>query len=101
MKILGSILVQPDEVTEGHRELLRLVGLEGVVAQELFQACHDNREAQRVEPGVQELEIVRERCELAFLLCGDALELGDDRVSDGHHRSLTYRLEKSTRYGSG
>src|SRR6185437_12056706 len=81
--ILGRAgFVQLDEIAEGDREALR--GIERVVPERILETRDDEREAQRVEPTLQELEVIGERRELALLLPGDFLKKSGNSGSHRH-----------------
>src|SRR5580658_2421575 len=88
--LLGNALVQPDEVAERHGKVDGLVGVERIDPQEVLEPRDDDREAERVEAAIDELEIIGERGELALLLGGNALELRLDRGPHGHASSLQW-----------
>jgi len=66
-----AVLVDTHEVFEGDGELDFLVGGEGVKAEFVFQTRNDYGEAERVEAGVEQHEIVRQRRQMLILLFGD------------------------------
>src|SRR5580698_5146012 len=82
---LGKVFVELDEITEGDRKLDRLTRVEGIDTQGVLQPRHDDGETERVETGLDELQLIRQRRESALLLDGDLLELRRDR---GPHRHL-------------
>ena len=57
---------------------------EGVKAELVFQTRHDYCEAERVEAGLEQHEVVRQRRQMLFLLFGDGFELGNYLRSYGH-----------------
>ena len=73
-----GIFVEADEVTERHRKRRVVAGAEGIDAERVLETRDDDREAQRVEPGIEKYEVVRQRRERLLLLGRDVLELGED-----------------------
>src|SRR5579863_2761010 len=59
-------LVQLDEVSECDRESFD--GIEGIVAESVFQAGNDQGETQGIQASMEKLEIIRQRNQLAVLL---------------------------------
>src|SRR5215469_7648476 len=82
---LGKAFVQSDEVTEGYGKLHRLRRVERIDAERVFESRHDDREAQRIQPRLNQLQFLRQRREHPILLPGYLLELRRDR---GLHRHL-------------
>src|SRR5947209_6508041 len=48
----GGILVEPDEIADGHRELCVAVGIERIDAQRVLETRDDDRHAERIEPRI-------------------------------------------------
>ena len=55
---LGKAFVQPDEITEGHGKFDRLCLVERIDAECVFESRHDDREAERVQPLLNQLQII-------------------------------------------
>ena len=66
-----AVLVDTHEVFEGYRKLDFLVGGERVKPEFVFQTRHDYGEAERVEAGVEQHQVVRQRRQMLILLFGD------------------------------
>jgi hypothetical protein len=76
----SMILVELDEIAERHGKFDVFVGIERIEADRIFEARYDQRETQGVEPGVEQLQIVRQASQFAALFLGNLLELlGDGR----------------------
>src|SRR5690348_912441 len=82
---LGKAFVQPDEIAEGHRKFHRFRRIEWIDAEGIFESGHDDREAQRIQSRLYELQLIRQRRKHPVLFPGDLLELRRDR---GLHRHL-------------
>src|SRR5262249_41425701 len=82
---LGKAFVQPDEITEGDGELDGLCLVERIDAERVLESRHDDRETERIQPRLNQLQVVGQRRERPVLLPGDLLELSRDR---GLHRHL-------------
>ena len=80
---MGSILIATDEVSEGYREA-EMVGVEGINSEGVLKSHHDDREAKRIKPSVEERKLVRQWRQLHALLLSDPLELHDDFRFDIH-----------------
>src|SRR5579863_8244881 len=59
--LLDCIFVRVDEVSNGNGEGHIGGGTEWVNTQQVFQPSYDDRQAQRIEPGIQERQIVLKR----------------------------------------
>src|SRR5215469_7442603 len=82
---LGKAFVQPDEVTEGYGELHGFRVVERIDTERVLESRHDDREAQRIQPRLNQLQLIGQRRERSILLPCDLLELSRDR---GLHRHL-------------
>src|SRR5581483_11379003 len=87
MALRRACFVQPDEIPERDGEALRRV--EWIVAERVLETRHDEREAERVEAALQELQVIAERRELALLLPSNLLE---ESGNGGSHRHVGHSL---------
>src|SRR5208282_4424699 len=62
-----AVLVDTHEVFEGDRKLDFLVGGEWVKAEFVFEPRHDYGEAERIEAGVEQHQVVRQRRQMLLL----------------------------------
>src|ERR1022692_1169321 len=88
MGLPGMAFVQPDKIAEGHGKFHFVRLIEGIESQRVLQARYDQRETERVQPRVQELQVVGQSSELSFLLRSHLLELRRDSRSDRHSFNL-------------
>src|SRR5438876_1194452 len=63
-----SIFVEPDEVAQGDGKLGLVGATEGIHPERVLETCDDDREAERVEPGVEEHEIIGQRRQRLLVL---------------------------------
>src|ERR1700761_3273530 len=75
-------LVQLDEVSEGDREAFD--GVERIVAETVFEAGNDQGETQGVQAGMEKLQIVRQRNQLAALFARNVREQSFYGLSHRH-----------------
>lgn len=68
-------LVHLDEIAESQAEFDFIRHIERIESQALFQSHDDQRETERVEPRIEQLQIVGQPSQLALLFRSDLLEL--------------------------
>ena len=66
--------VQVYEITKCNREFDHFVGIERIESHFVFESRDNDCKAQRVEAGLQQLQTIRKRHELALLLLRHLLE---------------------------
>ena len=81
----GGGLVEVDQIAQGDRDRDMTVG-ERVEADLILQLRHQDGDAQGVEAGLEQLQIVGQGRQRLVLLPGDALDLGDDGGAGGGRR---------------
>src|SRR2546421_12756002 len=87
---LGGPFVEPDEVAEGHR-IRDVVGVrERVDAEALFQPRDEDRDGQRIEPGLEQHQVVRQGRQRLLFVPGDLLDQRNHGRFYGRHSSLSY-----------
>src|SRR5215471_571358 len=64
---LGKAFVQPDEVTEGYGELHGIRLVERIDTERVLESRHDDREAQRIQPRLNQLQLIGHGRELPIL----------------------------------
>ena len=72
---MGAIFVDFHEVAESHGEQRVLRRGERIDAEPVFEACDQNREAERVETRIQQHEIVAQRRQHLAVLARDRRHL--------------------------
>jgi hypothetical protein len=72
-----GIFVETNKVTQGHGEADIFIGVEWVHPQRSLKPDHDDRETQRVQPGVEQSQIVGQRREWLVLLPSHLREMGN------------------------
>src|SRR5262245_36598325 len=82
--LLSGFVIESYEVAECDRKVHILSGAEGVKAEPLLEPRHQDGEAQRIEPRIEQDEVVGQRRQPFVLLPGDLLHLGGDRRPRGH-----------------
>src|SRR5262245_37173696 len=82
--LLSGFVIKSYEVAECDRKVHILSGAEGVKAEPLLEPCHQNGETQRIEPRIEQDEVVGQRRQPLVLLLGDLLDLSSDRCPRGH-----------------
>src|ERR1700678_768749 len=93
IRLLLMILVQLDEVAKGHRKLHVLDGIERVEAERVLETRHDQRKAERVETGLEQLQTVGQLRQFPLLLDRDLLELQRDCISYRHRFGSIYSVD--------
>src|SRR5262249_38797290 len=88
----GKAFVQPDEVTEGYGEFHGIRLVERIDTERVLESRHDDREAERIQPRLNQLQLIGQRRERPILLPCDLLELSRYR---GLHRHLRAPLDCS------
>ena len=82
--LFRNMLIQVDKVPEGDRETGFLGFAEWVEAECAFQACHDDGERQRIEPGMQQLKVICEWRQAQILFLRDLFKLSSDLGAKVH-----------------
>src|SRR5690242_15315109 len=72
---IGGIFVGADEVAERHRKIRVLARRERIDPQRILEPRDQHGEAERIEPGVEQVEVVGERRQLLVVLGCDLSDL--------------------------
>src|SRR5439155_5939925 len=73
----GGVFIEPDEVAQCDRigHLVRLG--ERIAAQCFFETSHEDRDAKRIEPRIEQYQVIRQRRQTLLVILCNLLNLGD------------------------
>src|SRR2546425_9785595 len=78
----GGVFIEPDEVTQRHR-VRDVVGFgERIESQRLFEASHEDRDRERVEPRIEQDQVIGQRRQTLMVVVRNLLNLRNDGYPD-------------------